>query len=526
MKKNFPVNDQENDFPGHMKIISTTDLKGSIAYFNDDFLNISGFSSEELLGKNHNIIRHPDMPPAAFQNLWDTLKQGKPWMGIVKNRCKNGNFYWVDAYVTPIYEGKEIIGYQSVRTKPSKNNVKRATTLYRRLMSGKKSWFSWMSMGLMNKLLLSHMLTAIIALSAFAAFQQQAAISTVTSILMVLAIILGPAFILAKWHATPWQRAAKDAKQIFDNSVARQVYTGKDDEVACLRTTIYALQAKLNTVLIRVDDSNTHLVNGASQTVDILKKTRQRAEQQQNEVNQLTTAMEEMTATAHDVANNASITSDQTQSARNSASEGALVATNVMGSIDALIENLIDTTKVIQILESESGGIGTVVDVIRGIAEQTNLLALNAAIEAARAGEQGRGFAVVADEVRVLAQRTQSSTQEIEDIVKNLQEKAVASASMMDKASKQGGKCSELAEAAAESLASVASSVSNISDTTLQIATATEEQTAVADEINRNVNNIHMLAKETTEDARSCNTSSQAMLNESEKLKTMIWQFE
>jgi len=382
MKKNFPVNDHENDFPEHMKIISTTDLKGSITYFNQDFLNISGFSSEELLGKNHNTIRHPDMPPVAFQNLWDTLKQGKPWMGIVKNRCKNGNFYWVDAYVTPIYEGKEIIGYQSVRTKPAKDKVKRASALYRGLMSGKKSWLSRLNRGLMNKLLLSHMLTAIISLSVFAALQEQIVASSLMSILMALGITFGFAFILAKWHAAPWQRAAKDAKKIFDNSIARQVYTGKDDELACLQTTINALLAKINTILVRVDDSNTHLVNGASQTVDILNKTKQRAKLQQKEVDQLATAMEEMTATAHEVANNASTTSEQTQVARNSASEGALVATNVMGSIDALMANLEETTEVIQILESESDGIGTVVDVIRGIAEQTNLLALNAAIEA------------------------------------------------------------------------------------------------------------------------------------------------
>jgi len=130
MKTNLPVNDHEVNFPKHGKIISTTDLKGAISYFNQDFMDISGFSAEELQGKNHNLVRHPDMPPAAFQNFWDRLKQGKPWMGIVKNRCKNGDYYWVDAYVTPVYDGQDIVGYRSVRTKPDKEHVNRASTLY------------------------------------------------------------------------------------------------------------------------------------------------------------------------------------------------------------------------------------------------------------------------------------------------------------------------------------------------------------------------------------------------------------
>ncbi len=120
MKINHPVTDVEKQFSIDANILSTTDLKGAITYINPDFIDISGFPEDELLHKNHNVVRHPDMPPAAFQSLWDTVKSGNPWMGMVKNRCKNGDYYWVDALVTPIEQNGETIEYQSVRYKPEK----------------------------------------------------------------------------------------------------------------------------------------------------------------------------------------------------------------------------------------------------------------------------------------------------------------------------------------------------------------------------------------------------------------------
>ncbi len=138
MKINTPVNTTEINFPEHYNILSTTNLKGAITYCNDDFIEVSGFTSEELIGRNHNLVRHPDMPPAAFADLWGNLKSGLPWMGIVKNRCKDGSYYWVDAYVTPIRENGETTEYQSVRTKPDRTIVQRAEAIYRDLMQNRK----------------------------------------------------------------------------------------------------------------------------------------------------------------------------------------------------------------------------------------------------------------------------------------------------------------------------------------------------------------------------------------------------
>ena len=137
MRQNLPVTQRERTFPGHERLISTTDLNSKITYCNDAFVAISGFTREELIGQPHNLVRHPDMPPAVFGHMWDTIKQGKPWMGIVKNRAKNGDFYWVSAYVTPVYEHGKVAGYESVRSLPSEEQKRRADKLYARLRNGK-----------------------------------------------------------------------------------------------------------------------------------------------------------------------------------------------------------------------------------------------------------------------------------------------------------------------------------------------------------------------------------------------------
>ena len=136
MKKNLPITDHENDYAAGIHIVSSTDNKGVIRSCNRDFVEISGFSEEELLGKNQNIVRHPDMPEAAFADLWDNLKQKRSWTGIVKNRSKNGDYYWVDAYIIPIVDDGEVIGYQSVRVKPNRLFVERAEALYKQLNKG------------------------------------------------------------------------------------------------------------------------------------------------------------------------------------------------------------------------------------------------------------------------------------------------------------------------------------------------------------------------------------------------------
>ena len=137
MRSNLPITNKEYTYSADQKLISATDLKGKITHCNDAFVEVSGYSREELIGQPHNLIRHPDMPPQAYDSMWQYLKQGKAWMGMVKNRCKNGDHYWVSAYVTPVFTNGQLIGYESVRTLPSRDLIRRAEQYYQEINSGK-----------------------------------------------------------------------------------------------------------------------------------------------------------------------------------------------------------------------------------------------------------------------------------------------------------------------------------------------------------------------------------------------------
>ncbi|MDP1705084.1 MAG: PAS domain-containing protein, partial [Sulfurimicrobium sp.] len=137
MKTNLPITNNEQPFPKGKYLVSKTDLKGVITYANETFIELSGFPREELIGKSHNMVRHPEMPPQAFEDLWSTVKSGRPWRGCVKNRCKNGDYYWVDAFVVPVRKNDQTIGYMSVRSEPSRQQVQEAETLYRQLNQSK-----------------------------------------------------------------------------------------------------------------------------------------------------------------------------------------------------------------------------------------------------------------------------------------------------------------------------------------------------------------------------------------------------
>ena len=139
MRNNQPVTQREITLAPSQKLISATDVEGKITYCNDAFVDISGFERTDLIGAPQNIVRHPDVPPAVFAHMWRALKQGQPWMGIVKNRSKNGDHYWVNAYVTPIFEGSRVVGFESVRVKPSADEIRRAQALYRRISQGKSA---------------------------------------------------------------------------------------------------------------------------------------------------------------------------------------------------------------------------------------------------------------------------------------------------------------------------------------------------------------------------------------------------
>ncbi len=522
MKKNLPVTDTEVPVADEANILSTTDPKGRITYVNDDFIAISGFERDELIGKAHNIVRHPDMPPAAFEDLWQTIKRGESWMGIVKNRCKNGDHYWVSAYVTPIMRDGEIVEYQSVRSKATPEQIARAKALYARLNEGR------VPRGLKRRALpfqTKLVLTFALALGATLAWPVLSGRLDVASALLALlpgALIAG-AFIYRELR--PLCRVFRRARDIFDNPIAREVYVGSQSEVGQVLLALEYLEKETGGIVGRIADSSGKISGYADKLNASIELNQVSINSQHSETEQVATAVTEMSASIQEVANNAQLTAESANRANEEVNTSRAVVDRTMDAIHRLAEEVEQARTVIMDLSKNSERISSVVNVISDIAEQTNLLALNAAIEAARAGEQGRGFAVVADEVRTLANRTHDSTREIQEMIEQLQQGTNRAVEVMGRSSEQAGHSVERGREAVDSLEAIRQAVANINDMAAQIATAVEQQNAVAREVNQNVVNIQQTSEMSLDGINTSRGASDVMIREAEAMKVLSAQF-
>ncbi|MGM0594689.1 MAG: methyl-accepting chemotaxis protein [Pseudomonadota bacterium] len=522
MKKNLPITNVEQSFSDDANILSTTDLKGAITYVNRDFIDISGFEVDELIGKNHNVVRHPEMPPAAFEDLWKTVKSQNSWMGIVKNRCKNGDHYWVSAYVTPIVKDGSVVEYQSIRSKPEREDVKRAERLYAKLMDGQApAAVRKRGLGLGARLLGGFAVSLLLGLLAAVGLTGMSP----GSALAVFVVAMTAATALSLWVLQPLQGVVKKARSVSDNLLTQYVYTGRNDDVGQLLYAIRMLESESGGLIGRMADSAKQLTENARKVVESVSSTSQGVQQQYSETDQVATAVNEMSASIQEVASNAQQTAESANAASNEAGEGRQVVNETMATISSLADEVEQAAGVIKRLEADSNEISTIVDTIQAISEQTNLLALNAAIEAARAGEQGRGFAVVADEVRSLAGRTHNATDEIKSKIDRLLSGSRDAVSVMEHSREQATASVDQAGKAVNSLEAIASAIDTINDMSTQIASAVEQQSSVADEINRSIMTIRDIAERTLEGSNESEAASSEMIRMSEGLDELAASF-
>ncbi|MCY1269854.1 Aerotaxis receptor [compost metagenome] len=522
MKINLPVSGREVAVGAGANILSTTDLKGRITYVNPDFVAISGFDEAELLGASHNLVRHPDMPPEAFAHLWQTLKAGRSWMGVVKNRCKNGDHYWVSAYVTPVLRDGEVVEYQSVRGPVPAALAQAAERLYAELRSGRpaRRW-PWAGCSLRQRLTLG---VPGLSLAGFAVLGWLGGLDwgPLAAVALPFGLALGG---LLHRDLRPLDALAARAQAIVDNPLSQRLYSGRGDAFGQIDFALRMLETEARAVAGRIADSAWQLGQEAGRLVAALERNGEATLRQQGETTQVACAITQLADSVQSVARNAQLTASAASEADQETGHGRALVEQTRRHIDGLVLEVGETGAAIDRLEAHGREINRVLEVIQGIAEQTNLLALNAAIEAARAGEAGRGFAVVADEVRGLALRTQQSTAEIQAIIETLRHSTGDAVAAMQRSQDQArASVAQVLEAVA-ALDGIDRRVGEISAMSEQIAAAVEEQSAVGEDIQRNLDGIRTATDSTVAASSHCHSASNRVAELAARLRLLAEQF-
>lgn len=480
MRNTGPVTGKEVDLDKSDELVSATDAKGVITFVNETFCKIAKYERDELLGQAHNLVRHPDMPEEAFKLLWETIKQGKPWLGAVKNRCKDGDHYWVSAHVTPTLENGKVVGFESVRCKPEPQVVRRAELTYKRIREGQAAIPR--ALVLWQKLQDLAFYFLVLCTFGFLLAGFLEGLNAITSLIVVVSSFLAA---LSIWRFTykKYQNMATTARQIIDDPLATYIYTGRTDTEGLVLFSQMAQTQHLGTALGRFGESAKEVLRTAEKVQSQSKNTYQRMIKQQEDTQGIASAIQQMSHAVKEVATSASTTSGTTKQTVQQLREGNAIVEGAGGVIHSMSKSISDLSVVVEQLKGDGDRISSVVGVIRGIAEQTNLLALNAAIEAARAGEQGRGFAVVADEVRTLAQRTQESTTDIQEIIEALGTATESAAGKMQSCLSMVNRSVEEVSNVGGVLLEITDAVNKIDALSQQIAVAAEEQSDAASNI-------------------------------------------
>lgn len=420
MRTNLPVTALEYQLQEGDTLLSATDLKGKIIYANDAFLHACGYSFEELQAQPHNIIRHPDTPAVLFEDMWNTLQHGASWTAVVKNRCKNGDFYWVRANASPIQSGGETIGYLSVRTKPSAAETQAQQALYDVLNGGAqhlqvrrgyvfpKGWRAWWSrlhfVSVTTKLYTGAgaMLLWALALGLSAAWGGDRHILLGMALCWVVSALAGLVW-MGRQLVWPLHAVLRQARQVASGESAQSLFLERRDEMGSLMRSVEQAGLNMRSLVSDIEGKAEQVSACAGTLQSGNVQLAQRTQQASCDLEQAAQALTELSQTI-------SGTQGLAESAMLQAREGVQGVTQGQSCVDQLV-------RAMEGIDASSKKVADIVGMIDGIAFQTNLLALNAAVEAARAGEHGKGFAVVAAEVRQLSQQSAQAARDIKNLI-------------------------------------------------------------------------------------------------------------
>ena len=516
MRVNLPVTDEEIKFPSGQKIISVTNTEGIITDCNEIFVKMSGFTREELIGQNHNIIRHPDMPPEAFALMWETLKQGKPFMAIVKNRSKNGAFYWVDAFISPImYDGK-IVAYESVRVEPSREDIARASALYKKINDKKR---------LTPLVKTPKSSTSIFYLTAIATI----ALSFFEPLFAPALSIAGSAlalYIKEKEQHKVYNDLKKLLPDVYSHPVGILTYTDDDMHLGALRVEIKSTQAYIRTIFSRIDQAIGYVKDISSKSFDLSNKTASDMKEQNDRTNSIASSTSQMSESLEMLHTNVNSTANFASEASNMAQDTSKLATDSKDTLNQINESSIKIEEAVSEVAVQAKKINEMLESIKEIAKKTNLLALNASIEAARAGELGRGFAVVADEVHTLSQKTDAYAREINDVVQTLVNNSTSAVEMSQKGRDIAKTGADMVSSSADLLNGICSNIQEISVMTNSMAETLHSQTENAQNIKDDVADVASLASSCSNRSRQSNASISRLQSITSNLADMLSRFE
>lgn len=682
MKNNQPVTQREIDYDDGEIFVSRTDLKGVITDANDSFIKVSGYSLGELIGKSHNVVRHPDMPPWAFADLWNTIQAGHPWRGIVKNRAKNGNHYWVRATVTPIVSGERVTGYLSLRKKPSRQEIAEAEALYRsapptgpKSRDGLWSWFSRRPLQWKIQLLVQPVLFLLLSATTYhinrtlrdnmmadaRAKAQGVSMQVIdgANMLMITGAIgdpenrktllhkivegqnlaslrlmrtpqvvaqfgpglpeerlddpaveaavaaaektgsHGPSFILVNqggrklmrvitpyieskdfhgtrcgqchlvkdgmangvsdfsfdltdnfntlrnitWTLVTLQAAIqltlflltgwairrfvvmrvrdvlKHMHEMVEGNFSRQADISGRDELGLILCGLQSSKVLLGAVIVRIASTAQVVGSYAATLSKSMDGANAAAREQSNASQSMAASIEEISVSIDHIAENASEACRVSEKSSHTARDGGRTVKDIVVDVTDIDEEITTTAQALRALGTRSDQIGGIVKTIRDIADQTNLLALNAAIEAARAGEQGRGFAVVADEVRKLAEQTARSTVTIEEMVKGIRGSTQEAIEKIEKAMLKGQHGKQLAVSAGSAIAEIEDGSDQVMTRVTDISASIHEQSTASRDIAAHVENLAQMAERNSQTIAEVGQATQTLAGLSEDLK-------
>ncbi len=459
----------QNEYPldDDTTLMSTTDLHSYMTHTNDTFVQVSGFTLQELLGQPHNIVRHPDMPKAAFADMWYTLQKGEPWSGIVKNRRKNGDHYWVRANAVPMVRNGQMTGYMSIRTRATQDEVAAVEPLYKALNEGRckkrihkgvvvrKGW-----LGKLPAMPLRWRVRSVMAvLFAVMAATLVASAAGWASLAAAAVVMLLGTLVFEQQIVRPVENVARQALRVATGERNSVQHLNRSDELGLTLRAVGQLGLMCRWLINDVSSQVVSVRDGSDRLAQGNEDLNDRTRQTVANVQQTVATMNQMAASVQSNSETAAAVDKLSMAASSAATQGGTVMQTVVKTMD----DIADSTQ----------RIGSITSLINDIAFQTNILALNAAVEAARAGEQGKGFAVVAGEVRHLASRSANAANDIRKLID-------ASASKVQSGADQ-------VHAAGRTMDDIVEQVKNVTQLIAQISHATSEQATGLTELTRAV---------------------------------------